>query len=84
MTALSVTCACGTSATACKPAKVLTTLGRTDLAGRAQAAAARLRRPSTVVCVVGEFKQGKSKLINVVRWKSVSAKLKTCNLPAHR
>ena len=45
-------------------AKVLTTLGRTDLAGRAQAAAARLRRPSTVVCVVGEFKQGKSSLIN--------------------
>ena len=45
-------------------AKVLTTLGRADLAGRAQAAAARLRRPSTVVCVVGEFKQGKSSLIN--------------------
>jgi len=45
-------------------AKVLTNLGRTDLAGRAQAAAARLRRPSTVVCVVGEFKQGKSSLIN--------------------
>ncbi|MDO8362242.1 MAG: dynamin family protein [Actinomycetota bacterium] len=45
-------------------AKVLITLGRTDLATRAQAAAARLRRPSTVVCVVGEFKQGKSSLIN--------------------
>ena len=47
-------------------AKVLTTLGRTDLAARAQAAAARLRRPSTVVCIVGEFKQGMSSLINAL------------------
>jgi hypothetical protein len=31
---------------------------------RATAAAARLRRPSTIVCVVGEFKQGKSSLVN--------------------
>lgn len=52
-------------------AKVLTTLGRTDLAGRAQAAAARLRRPSTVVCVVGEFKQGKSSLINALLGQTV-------------
>jgi len=52
-------------------AKVLTTLGRADLAGRAQAAAARLRRPSTVVCVVGEFKQGKSSLINALLGQQV-------------
>ena len=52
-------------------AKVLTTLGRTDLAGRAQAAAARLRRPSTVVCIVGEFKQGKSSLINALLGQQV-------------
>lgn len=52
-------------------AKVLTTLGRTDLANRAQAAAARLRRPSTVVCVVGEFKQGKSSLINALLGSTV-------------
>jgi len=52
-------------------AKVLTTLGRADLAGRAQAAAARLRRPSTVVCIVGEFKQGKSSLINALLGQQV-------------
>lgn len=52
-------------------AKVLTALGRTDLAQRAQAAAARLRRPSTVVCVVGEFKQGKSSLINALLGQQV-------------
>ena len=43
---------------------VLQQLGRTDLAERANAAGARLRRPATVVCVVGEFKQGKSSLVN--------------------
>ncbi len=43
---------------------VLQQLGRTDLADRANAAVARLRRPATVVCVVGEFKQGKSSLVN--------------------
>lgn len=41
-------------------------LGRQDLAQRASAAAARLRRPNTIVCVVGEFKQGKSSLINAL------------------
>lgn len=40
--------------------------GRDDLAQRVTAAAARLRRPATVVCVVGEFKQGKSSLINAL------------------
>ena len=44
--------------------KVLQKLERPDLAQRATAAAARLKRPNTVVCVVGEFKQGKSSLVN--------------------
>jgi len=44
--------------------RVLQKLERPDLAQRATAAAARLKRPSTVVCVVGEFKQGKSSLVN--------------------
>jgi hypothetical protein len=44
--------------------KVLRALGREDLVGRATAAGARLHRPSTIVCVVGEFKQGKSSLVN--------------------
>ena len=44
--------------------KVLRQLDRDDLVGRATAASARLKRPSTVVCVVGEFKQGKSSLVN--------------------
>ncbi len=44
--------------------KVLRSLGRDDLVGRATAAGARLHRPSTIVCVVGEFKQGKSSLVN--------------------
>lgn len=41
-------------------------LGRDDLADRLDAAVARTRRPSTVVCVVGEFKQGKSTLVNTL------------------
>ncbi|MGH9135955.1 MAG: dynamin family protein [Acidimicrobiales bacterium] len=44
--------------------KILQRLERPDLAQRATAAAARLKRPSTIVCVVGEFKQGKSSLVN--------------------
>jgi hypothetical protein len=43
---------------------VLAELGRDDLSSRVVAAGARLARPSTVVCVVGEFKQGKSSLVN--------------------
>src|SRR5687768_7084349 len=39
-------------------------LGREDLAGRLRLAVARMTRPATVVCVVGEFKQGKSSLVN--------------------
>ncbi len=50
---------------------VLQQQGRTDLAQRANIAAARLRRPSTIVCVVGEFKQGKSSLINALLGQAV-------------
>lgn len=46
--------------------KLLQQLDRGDLAQRATVAAARLRRPSTIVCVVGEFKQGKSSLVNAL------------------
>ena len=44
--------------------KLLRRIERNDLAERTTAAAARLKRPSTIVCVVGEFKQGKSSLVN--------------------
>jgi hypothetical protein len=54
----------GVEGAAAALAPVLTKLGRADLAGRVSAAAARLKRPATVVCVVGEFKQGKSSLVN--------------------
>jgi GTPase SAR1 family protein len=39
---------------------------RTDLETRLRDAVARLSRPDTVVCVVGEFKQGKSSLVNAL------------------
>lgn len=41
-------------------------LGRRDLAERLQTALERLSRPSTFTCVVGEFKQGKSSLVNAL------------------
>lgn len=47
-------------------AKWLQQQGRPDLAQRASVSASRLRRPSTIVCVVGEFKQGKSSLVNAL------------------
>ncbi len=47
-------------------ARVLRSLGRTDLATRVDVAAARLRRPATLICIVGEFKQGKSSLVNAL------------------
>jgi ribosome biogenesis GTPase A len=47
--------------------------GRDDLADRLDAAVARARRPSTVVCVVGEFKQGKSTLVNTLVGEDVCA-----------
>lgn len=42
------------------------TLGRSDLGARLSAASSRATRPATVVCVVGEFKQGKSSLVNAL------------------
>src|SRR5688572_25776021 len=41
-------------------------LGRDDLVERLRIAVARMTRPATVVCVVGEFKQGKSSLVNAL------------------
>lgn len=40
--------------------------GRDDIAARLRAAMARACRLATVACVVGEFKQGKSTLVNVL------------------
>jgi GTP-binding protein EngB required for normal cell division len=39
---------------------------RADLAAKLRLAQARLARPSTLVCVVGEYKQGKSTLVNAL------------------
>ncbi len=50
-------------------AELLTLLAanqRADLIDRVNAASARLKRPSTILCVVGEFKQGKSSLVNAL------------------
>jgi GTPase SAR1 family protein len=49
-----------------RAAQAFRSLARDDLVRRLSAAKARLQRPSTVVCVVGEFKQGKSSLINAL------------------
>lgn len=46
--------------------RAATLAGRDDLAARTSAALARLGRALTVVCVVGEFKQGKSLLVNAL------------------
>lgn len=40
--------------------------GRDDVATPLEAAATRCDRPTTIVCVVGEFKQGKSSLVNAL------------------
>ncbi len=61
----------GADAVVLETAHVLQQLERPDLAERVSAAAARLRRPSTVVCVVGEFKQGKSSLVNALLGQNV-------------
>jgi hypothetical protein len=45
--------------------------GRTDLLQRLRFADARLTRPSTLVCVVGEYKQGKSLLVNALVGRDV-------------
>ena len=52
-------------------ATIATELGRDDFARRVSIAAARVRRPATIVCVVGEFKQGKSSLINALLGQSI-------------
>lgn len=44
--------------------RVLDEAGHAELAPLVAAAAARADRPATIVCVVGEFKQGKSSLVN--------------------
>jgi hypothetical protein len=54
-------------------ADVVASAGREDLGARLEAATARARRPSTVVCVVGEFKQGKSTLVNTLVGEEVCA-----------
>ncbi|MBA2281066.1 MAG: dynamin family protein [Acidimicrobiia bacterium] len=46
-------------------------LDREDLAARLRIAAARASRPATIVCVVGEFKQGKSSLVNALIGQAV-------------
>jgi hypothetical protein len=46
-------------------------LGREDLAGRLQVSIGRLTRPTTIICVVGEFKQGKSSLVNAVLGEAI-------------
>jgi hypothetical protein len=50
---------------------VVQPLDRADLVQRLTAASARLKRPSTIVCVVGEFKQGKSSLVNALLGSAV-------------
>jgi hypothetical protein len=46
-------------------------LGRADLRERLAAAAARIRRPGPILCVVGEFKQGKSSLVDALVGESI-------------
>jgi GTPase SAR1 family protein len=62
-----------TSAALLAALDVAKAVGRDDLATRLEAAAGRARRPSTVVCVVGEFKQGKSTLVNTLVGEDVCA-----------
>jgi hypothetical protein len=47
-------------------ADIAAQVGRTEVADRLRAAAARTARATTIVCVVGEFKQGKSSLVNAL------------------
>ncbi len=48
-----------------------TDLGRADFVHRLTVAAARVRRPATIICVVGEFKQGKSSLVNALLGQAI-------------
>ena len=52
-------------------ARVADRNGRVDLAQRLRTGRERAARPETVVCVVGEFKQGKSSLINALLEASI-------------
>lgn len=52
-------------------AAIATRLGRDDLATRIDEVGGRVGRTETVVCVVGEFKQGKSALINALLGQAV-------------
>lgn len=45
--------------------------GRPDLTKTLEIAAARMRRPTTIVCVVGEYKQGKSHVINALAGRRI-------------
>lgn len=47
-------------------ADAVASAGRSDLDGRLRIALTRIRRPSTVICIVGEFKHGKSSLANAL------------------
>jgi hypothetical protein len=49
-----------------RAAELTASLGREDLTRRLHIAVARLKRPTTIICVVGEFKQGKSSLVNAL------------------
>lgn len=46
--------------------QLLVDLDRPDLVERTKAASSRANRTNTIVCVVGEFKQGKSSLVNAM------------------
>ncbi len=50
---------------------IATDIGRDDFAHRLVVATARVRRPATIICVVGEFKQGKSSLVNAMLGQAV-------------
>ncbi len=55
-----------------RASRLFTDLERLDLAATMQTALGRLRRPDTVVAVVGEFKQGKSSLVNALLGAALS------------
>lgn len=54
-----------------RTADIAVKTNRSDLADRLRIAAARTARPATIVCVVGEFKQGKSSLVNALLGRHV-------------
>ena len=54
-----------------RASELAASLGRDDLAQRLRIAIARLLRPTTIICVVGEFKQGKSSLVNAMLGEAI-------------